>query len=223
MRNPFQSEQAAFRLVWLTIGCAAFVVVGSVIDVWVGVAVFGVESLALVAWALMSGGHEAPPRRRSPSHPPGRHRVLVIANETVGGEELLSELRRRATAATDVLVVCPALNSPLKHWMSDEDDAREAASHRLTESLMAMRMAGIDARGEIGDSNPLQAIEDAMRTFAPDELVVSTHPEGRSNWLERDLITQARERFLAPVTHVVVAGVARDHEPLRTPNRMTSR
>ena len=77
-----------------------------------------------------------------------------------------------------------------------------------------MRAAGIEARGEIGDGDPLQAIEDALRTFAPDELVISTHPEGRSNWLERGVVTGARDRFALPVTHVVVdlgddrAGVA---------------
>ena len=67
-----------------------------------------------------------------------------------------------------------------------------------------MRAAGIDARGEIGDGDPLQAIEDALRTFAPDELVISTHPAGRSHWLERDVVGGARERFALPVRHVVV-------------------
>jgi hypothetical protein len=100
--------------------------------------------------------------------------------------------------------VCPALNTPLKHWASDEDGARAAAQERLEASLAAMQDAGIEARGEIGDGDPLQAIEDAMRTFAPDELVVSTHPEGRSNWLERGVVAAARERFALPVTHVVV-------------------
>jgi GABA permease len=67
-----------------------------------------------------------------------------------------------------------------------------------------MREAGMDARGEIGDADPLQAIEDAVRTFAPDELVISTHPEGRSHWLERGVVEAAKERFELPVTHVVV-------------------
>ena len=58
--------------------------------------------------------------------------------------------------------------------------------------------------GEIGDDDPLQAIDDALRTFAPDELIISTHPEGRSNWLERGVVEHARERFALPVTHVVV-------------------
>src|SRR5262249_16277061 len=105
---------------------------------------------------------------------------------------------------TDVLVVTPALNSPLKHWVSDEDGARAAAAVRLEASLEAMRAAGMSARGEIGDSDPVQAIADALRTFAPGEIVGATHPEGRSNWLERGVVDAARERFDVPLTHVVV-------------------
>ena len=67
-----------------------------------------------------------------------------------------------------------------------------------------MRAAGLDATGEIGDGDPLQAVEDAMRTFRPDELVVSTHPPGRSHWLERGVVERAEERFALPLTHVVV-------------------
>ena len=64
--------------------------------------------------------------------------------------------------------------------------------------------AGISARGEVGDSEPLQAIEDALRTFGADEIIISTHPEGRSNWLEKGVVAGARERFAVPITHVVV-------------------
>jgi GABA permease len=103
-----------------------------------------------------------------------------------------------------VLVVCPALNSPLKHWVSDEDQARASAQARLDESLGSMRAVGLDATGEIGDGDPIQAIEDAVRTFQPDELIISTHPAGRSHWLERGVVEKARERFDLPVTHVVV-------------------
>ena len=67
-----------------------------------------------------------------------------------------------------------------------------------------MRLAGIDARGEIGDADPLLAIADALSRFAADEIVISTHPEGRSNWLERNVVKNAGERLAMPVTHVVV-------------------
>ena len=63
---------------------------------------------------------------------------------------------------------------------------------------------GVQATGEVGDGDPLQAIEDALRTFGADEIVISTHPEGRSNWLERNVVGAARERFDVPITHVVV-------------------
>ena len=88
--------------------------------------------------------------------------------------------------------------------MNEEESARAAAQVRLDNSLAAIRGAGLDASGEIGDDDPLQAIEDALRTFAPDELIISTHPEGRSNWLERGIVEHARERFALPVTHVIV-------------------
>jgi GABA permease len=149
-----------------------------------------------------------------PSHAPGEFRILVVANETVGGRALLAELGRLAAdKSPDVLVVCPALNSRLKHWTSDEDDARAAAQARLEASLTAMREDGIEARGEIGDDDPLRAIEDVLGRFAPDELLIATHPEGRSNWLERDVVSGARERFALPVTHVVVDLEAESRRP----------
>jgi hypothetical protein len=206
MKNPFRTENDAFHFVWVTIVYFALIVIGSVIDVWVGVGVFVVLT-AIVAWWLMgrNDAKERPiPQTPAPS-PPDEHRILVVANETVGGAELLGTVRERAGGKkVRVLVVCPALNSPLKHWASDEDAAREAAQARLDESLTGMRAVGLDATGEIGDGDPIQAIEDALRTFRPDELIVSTHPEGRSHWLERGVVEKARERFALPLTHVVV-------------------
>ena len=63
---------------------------------------------------------------------------------------------------------------------------------------------GVSARGAIGDGDPLQALEDALREFPADEIVVSTHPPGRSHWLEQGVVEQARLRYDVPVTHVVV-------------------
>ena len=60
------------------------------------------------------------------------------------------------------------------------------------------------ARGAVGDSNPVQAIEDALAEFPADEIVISTHPPERSNWLEKKTVERARERFDLPITHVVV-------------------
>jgi hypothetical protein len=129
----------------------------------------------------------------------------VIANETVGGYTLRSAiLEKSRDVREEVLVVTPALNSPLRHWVSDEDGARAAAQRRLDESLAQLAEAGVQARGEVGDGDPLQAMEDALRTFGADEIIISTHPEGRSNWLERGIVAKAHERFAVPITHVVV-------------------
>ena len=205
MRNPVRSEADAFRFVLLTVGYFALIVIGSVINVWLGVAVFIALSAAGLWWVFRRTDAEPPVRQAPAPHAPEEHRVLVVANETVGGVQLFETIRERiAGRHARVLVVCPALNSPLRHWASDEDDAREKAQERLDASLAAMQGAGIQASGEIGDGDPIQAIEDAVRTFRPDELIVSTHPLGKSHWLERGVVEKARERFALPVTHVVV-------------------
>jgi hypothetical protein len=205
MRNPFRTEAEAFRFVWLTIIYFALIVIGSVINTWLGLGVFLGETAILVWWLVTRGRREEPVPQTPPVHEEGEHRILVIANETVGGGELLAEIKQRVEGVrAQVFVVCPALNSKLRHWVSDEDQARVAAQNRLDESLDAMRAAGIEARGQIGDSDPLQAMEDGIRIFAPDELIISTHPEGRSHWLERGIVSSTRERFACPVTHVVV-------------------
>jgi hypothetical protein len=214
VRNPFRSEAEAFRFLLLVIGYCVLIVIASLINRWLGLAVFIVES-ALVGWYVFFRGRpEKPIPQTPPAHPAGERRLLVVANETVGGRALLSEIKRHSEGMkTRVHVVVPALNSPLKHWTSDEDGARDAAQARLAASLAAMHDGGIEAEGEIGDGEPLQAIEDALRTFAPDELIISTHPEGRSHWLEKGVVTGARERFAMPVTHVVVDLEAEQHHP----------
>jgi hypothetical protein len=132
-------------------------------------------------------------------------RILVVANETVAGRELLEELRRlTAGGETDVLVVAPALNSRLRYLFADVDEAREQAEQRLTRSLELLRASGVAARGAVGDSDPVQAIDDALREFGADEIVISTHPPERSNWLEKKTVERARQRFDLPITHVVV-------------------
>ncbi len=205
-RNPFRSEAEAYRFLLLTVAYFALIVVAATIDRWLGLAVFVLlTALAIAAW-LRSRSAE-PPLKANVQRFGGEdeHRILVIANETVGGSELREALLRKAEGLDNqVLVVCPALNSQVRHWASDEDAARAAAQRRLDASLAQLRELGVQARGEVGDGDPLQAMEDALRTFGADEIVISTHPEGRSNWLERGVVSAARDRFDVPITHVVV-------------------
>lgn len=205
MKNPFRSEGDAFRFLWLVIGYCVLIVLGSFINRWVGLAVFVVLSALAIWFGFFRGRGEAPVRQAPAPSPPDEHRILVVANETVGGPELLAQIRERSgDRTTRVLVVSPALNSALKTWTSDEDGARQAAQQRLDTSVQSLRAVGLDAEGEVGDADPVQAIEDALRTFQPDELIISTHPPGRSQWLERGVVERARERFEIPLTHVVV-------------------
>ena len=138
-------------------------------------------------------------------HPHDRRRILVVANETVGGRSVLNEVRYRArNYKAKVFVIAPALPSRMQQWTSDVDGSMAAARDRLNRSLATLLAAGIQAEGDIGDSDPLQAMEDACRRFDPDEIIVSTHTPGRSHWLERGIIEKARERYPVPITHVIV-------------------
>jgi membrane protein implicated in regulation of membrane protease activity len=205
-QNPFRSEADAYRFLLLTIGYFALIVAASLINRWLGLAMF-IALTALAVWRWAKSRSTEPPERvvvRGGLSEDER-RILVIANETVGGESLRDVLRRKAeNVREEILVVVPALNTPLRHWVSDDDGARAAAQQRLAASLERLREEGIDARGEVGDGDPLQAMEDALRTFGAHEIVISTHPEGRSHWLERNVVSAARDRFDAPITHVVV-------------------
>lgn len=134
------------------------------------------------------------------------HRILVIANETCPCEALQDELCARARQQeAKVLIVAPALNRRVKHWMSDVDEAVEQAGERLRAIVVALNQRGLDVEGVIGDTRPLQAIDDALVTFPADELVVSTHPPGKSHWLEKRLLDRVPDHFDGPVSHFVSA------------------
>ena len=222
MINPFRSEADAFRLLLGAVvyfgAIAAAAIAGGF---WPGLIVFIVLTVGIVLWWVRARRAERRPQTRPSAHAEGERRILVVANETVGGQTLRSMIEERSRdIRTEILVCTPALNSRLRFWASDEDSARVAAQQRLDASLDRLRSLGIAASGEVGDANPLQAMEDALRTFGADEIIISTHPEGRSHWLERGVVAQARERFAVPITHVVV-DLDREREeihPLESPS-----
>ena len=204
MKNPLRDEASAFQVVLITLGGALLVVVAAWINTWLGLAVF-VVLVAAALWAIRGGLIQRPPQAHVVHDEGPARKILVIANETVGGAELLSLLGTKAEGVDEeMLLVCPALNSRVRTWTSDEDPARVEAQSRLDASLARLAAAGVSARGEIGDGDPLQALEDALREFPADEIVVSTHPPGRSHWLEQGVVEQARHRYDVPITHVVV-------------------
>jgi hypothetical protein len=132
-------------------------------------------------------------------------RILVVANETCPGAELHRAILQLAGGKpSEVLVIAPAVNGWLQTWATDVDSAIEAAHQRVDEAVKALRDEGLQATGDVGDGNPVVAIEDALRIFEAEAIVVSTHPPGRSRWLSRDLVGKVQKRFDLPVTHVVV-------------------
>ena len=207
MRNPFRSEAEAYRFVLGTVVYFAAIVIATAVGGrWWGLGVFLVISAAVLGWFFRREVREhlpaEAPRRRAAED---EQRILVVANETVVGRALRDEVVSRAREGdAEVLVVSPALNSRLRHWTSDEDEARAAAQDRLDESLSALAADEVEARGRVGDDDPIQAIEDSLRVFGADEIVISTHPPGRSNWLERGVVERAGEKFDLPIVHVVV-------------------
>jgi GABA permease len=207
MINPLRSEEDAFRFTVVVAVLLAPVALAAILfGSTVGLAVAGGLAFG-IAFGLFVLRRDAGPERASLRRRPGdgTHRILVIANETLSGAALRDEIEHRAGGAdTDVFVVCPALNTKLKHWTSDDDAARASAHARLDSMLDALDRDGLKAAGDIGESDPVQAMEDALRVFGADEVIISTHPLGRSNWLERDVVRKARERFDVPITHVVV-------------------
>jgi GNAT superfamily N-acetyltransferase len=134
-------------------------------------------------------------------------RVLVVANETVDSERLHETILASLGDAADaeVVVVAPALNDRLRHWLSDDDGARRSAETRLGTAVESLADGGVAATGWVGDADPLQAIDDALCVFAADTLIIATHPEAQSHWLAHDLVDRARDRFAGTIVHVQVA------------------
>lgn len=130
-------------------------------------------------------------------------RILVVADETVVGEELPREIVDKARGLdAEVRVVFPALNTRLRHYVSDVDRARAEAESRLERSLETLDHEGIPARGELGDSDPVQALQDALASGGADEVIIATRSPSRVNWLEKDIVERARKVSSLPITYV---------------------
>jgi hypothetical protein len=133
-------------------------------------------------------------------------RALVVANEAVVGSELRdSLLGHLGHDVRKVFVVAPAMaDSGLKYVLGDVDDAIAPAQERLEQTLDELREAGIDATGEVGDSDPMLAISDEIQKFHPDQVVVVAHRDEEGAFAERGLLEQVQRDIDLPVVELVV-------------------
>ncbi|MCC6223161.1 MAG: hypothetical protein IT201_06675 [Thermoleophilia bacterium] len=219
MRNPFRSERDAFLA---AVGLAALVAAAVLVGLASRTAAYvllaaglGAAAGALVVLgrrergpgtlrtAAAEGPHERDRRRT--------HRVLVVANETLEGDELRRELMTRVELWPELFVVAPVLASRTHLWTNDTDREYGEATRRLDATLAWAAEHGLAAHGTVGDEDPVIAVADALRRFEADEVVVATHPPGRSSWLEQRVVERIGAELDLPLTHVVVE-LARERE-----------
>jgi hypothetical protein len=133
-------------------------------------------------------------------------RLLVVTTTPVEGDLLRRRVREHSGERdAEVRVVAPASDvSPLQWLASDEDAARESAAEVAERSAREVAPEARVTEAEVGDVDPIQAIEDALREFPADELIIATRPGDKAQWLEEDAGAEALERFDLPVTRLVV-------------------
>jgi hypothetical protein len=131
-------------------------------------------------------------------------RLLVVITTEVADGVLRDLVRSHAGDDAEMLVVAPASGISRLDWLTNaEDDARTDAASLAAKTAEATPTDDVEAR--VGDSDPVQAIEDALRTFAADEILVVAHPDDQAGWLEEGSGATAEARFSLPVTRLMVA------------------
>jgi hypothetical protein len=212
MRVPFKTETDAFRVaVALGLLAGASLLVGWVATRAYGVVFFAAGIAAGIIFELT--GREADRRSAlgEAAHAPHRHgasggerHILVVANVTLAGEELRGELAAAGRAGLELDVLAPVHASRSHHWASDVDQEREEARRRLEASLAWAAAHGFAAKGQVGDSDPLVAIEDELRDFGADEVIIATHAHERTSWLANRMLGHLARELDIPVREIVV-------------------
>jgi hypothetical protein len=132
-------------------------------------------------------------------------KLLVVTPEPIDAAFLRETLGDEVKGA-EVLVVSPATNqSKIAFWVSDPDDAIREAEVAKEDTVERLEEEGIDAAGQVGESEPAQAIDDALATFAADRIVIFSHPEGDRDYREDDGLAAGEARWGVPVTHAVIS------------------
>lgn len=191
LHHAFAGEAVAFRVLLASVAAVAAVgaaaLLGGAIAALLVAA--GVVLAALVARA--ASRRHARVLRTAPAHVGARERRLLVLAQSPLADEQLAAIPARADR---VLVVTAAEAPPLRAWASDTDRARLDARRLVDATVSRLRTLRADAEGVVGDGDPVQAIEDALRTFGGDEIVVSSS-RGRN-----DVVERLRERFAVPVS-----------------------
>jgi len=142
--------------------------------------------------------------------------ILVVANETVVGRDLIEAVRRHSDEGhVAVHVICPQ-SSPKHGYVIYDESVRDAAENRLSMTIAQMREVGLEATGEVMDPDPYSAVMDAVGEGSYDQIIISTHPETRSGWLRQDLISRVESTVDCPVEHVVVDMGTQEEHVVRT-------
>jgi len=144
------------------------------------------------------------------SEPETTH-VLVVANETLAGEELLDAVRKRAERGPIRATVIAPVNEPSSGYVVYRNSRRATAGRRVDRMVAALRAAGIPAHGDVFEGGPVAAVEDVLALEDIDELIVSTHPEEKSGWVRKKNVLGRLQRLAGdrPFQHVVSDVTAR--------------
>ncbi len=135
------------------------------------------------------------------------HRLLAIVTDDPLGPEPLRELRVGDDREIDLQVVVPAVEAdPLRHTLGDIDGPRREAEARLGPVLEELRANGIEAAGEVGDPDPIQAAQDALLKAPKDEIVIFEHERSQARWFEEGQLEKAEAGLEPPLRMVVLHG-----------------
>jgi hypothetical protein len=126
-------------------------------------------------------------------------RVLVIASEPISADRLRAVLGG-ATDDAEIMIVAPALHrSALRFWLSDADEAIQRAELVTRETVEGLDDAGLDARGDTGEGDPIQAVEDVLVTFPAERIVLFTRRGSAQRYDEGIDADALQQRFGVPV------------------------
>jgi hypothetical protein len=126
-------------------------------------------------------------------------KVLVIASEPISADRLRAALGN-TTDDAEIMVVAPALHrSALRFWLSDSDEAIQRAELVQRETVEGLDDEGLDARGDIGEGDPVKAVEDLLVTFPADRILIFSRPVSERRYDEGIDADALQERFGVPV------------------------